>query len=251
MLYVVALRHFGATGAAMIARSATRGTVVRLGDSARAEMRLAGAGAAPVELLADSTGWRVRRPDGSGHRVRDGDSIALGPWLVVFVDFDGTAAEPTHVDIDLPRFEVPDCDPVVLRDPAPTILGAAPWCGLTASGIDVPAVAIVARDARGATIVYPIPGVELRRNGRAVTARIGLSDGDVLDTGRASPTRVRFSDPREELDRLLVALRSGGTLPEAAPAPPRCAFVTRTEAALWTATAMILIAFGSVVWWRW
>ncbi len=251
MLYVLALRHFGATGAAMIARSATRGTVVRLGDSSRADMRLAGAGVSPVELLSDGERWRVRRPDGSGHRVRDGDSISLGPWLLVLVEVDDIAAESSHVNVELPRFEIADHVPSVLSDTAPTILGAAPWCGLTAPGIDVPAAAIVVRDARGSTIVYPIPGVELRRNGRAVAARVALSDGDVLDTGHASPTRLRFSDPREELDRLLGALRSDGTAPEVTPPPPRCAFVTRIEAALWTATAVILIAFGSVVWWRW
>jgi hypothetical protein len=259
VLFVVALRHFGATGAAVISRAGARGEVVRLGDSSRADLRLAGAGGSAAELLSDGAGWRVRRPDGSVGRVRDGDAVACGPWLVVLALADAPdPAEPCPADdpagdddAALPRFTVAGAEPAYVRDTAPALLGAAPWCGLRLAPLGLPVAAVVRRDRFGATSAYPVPGVDLRRGGRRMTAPARLRDGDMLEAGGAPA--VRFSDPQEELDRLHGAVSAEA--PPAAP-PPRLgrgddAWVTVSEAALWAAAAAVALGYAALVWSRW
>lgn len=263
MLFVVALRHFGATGAAMIWRSGLRGEVVRLGDSSRADLRLAGAGAAAAELLSDGAAWRLRRPDGSVRRVRDGDTVTYGPWIVVLLlaeEPDATAEAPPPEDLlggdadaGLPRFSAEGGEPSYVRDRMPALLGAAPWCALRVEAVGLPVAAVVRRDGAGATVVYPIPGVDLRRDGERVTMPTRLRDADALRAGGAGAPVMRFADPQEELDRLLgtVVLESPSRTP-----PPRLgrgddAFVTLAEAALWAVGAAVALAYAGLVWSRW
>jgi hypothetical protein len=263
VLYAIALRHFGATGAAMIGRECERGTLVRVGDSSSADLRLAGVGASAADIFCDGATWRIRRPDGSIRPVVDGDAIAIGPWTVVLVLGEGDSSpvdrsEPDD-DLDLPRFSVLSGGAAYMRGTQPALLGASPWCELLLSEMHLPVAAIACRSRTGTTCVYPIPAVALRRNGRRVASRVSLRDGDRLEAGGTDGCVVVFSDPREELDRLIGAIRREPRVASAPDASPRWrqwldrAHVDATplEALLIAIGFAVAVAYALLVWLRW
>jgi hypothetical protein len=253
VLHVVALRHFGATAAAIVARADARGELLRVGASTDADLRLRGAGDATAELFCDGSTWWVREARDSPRAARDGDALAVGPWTLVVLlcsdDEDGSR----ECDVgDMPRMSCEGEEVVFPARGVPAILGTGPWCALRLRAVELPAAAVIRRGARRATRLYPVPGVELRCDGERVSRPVDLRDGDRLQAGGARAPIVTFLDPAEQLDRLLGAF--GPAPAEEPPAPAnrmRRADVTAFEAALWGVAIAGLVGYAALAWVRW
>jgi hypothetical protein len=237
VLFVIALRALGAAGAAMISRPARRGLTVRIGGSAVDDIRLTGAVGAGAELLCDGDGWTLRA-GGRVRRASDGTSFVLGPWtIVVALGDDGPPLAG-----DAARLELDGEGDIALPGSEPALVGAADWCAVRIPRLAIPVAAVLRSDPSGATWLYPLDAVPLRRNGARVRAPVRLADGDTIRLGGET---VRFADPREQLDRLLGAVRGEP------PPRPRTPQATTTEVVLWTVGAAALVGYLSVAWIRW
>ena len=239
VLFVVALQRFGATGAAMIARPAFRGALVRVGPSTGDDLRLVGAPGPGAELLCDGATWTLRGPAGPVRRARDGDTFVLGHWSILLVLGDDDEAD---TDPDGPSIAIAGGRPLPVPRHGPLLVGAAEWCGLRFPSLALPVASVVRADRAGVTL-YPLDAVEVRRNRARVRSPVRLENGDAIDLGASPAVTLVFADPRAELERLL------GTVPDAA--PRERLDVTRVEAALWTAGAALALAYLGVALVRW
>jgi hypothetical protein len=239
VLFVVALQRFGATGAAMIARPARRGALVRVGPSTGDDLRLAGAPGPGAELFCDGAAWTLRGPGGPVRRARDGDTFVLGHWsiLLVFGDDDEADADP-----DGPSIAVAGDRPLPVPRHGPLLVGAAKWCALRFPSLALPVASVVRADRAGVTL-YPLDAVEVRRKRARVRSPVRLENGDAIDFGVSPAVTLVFEDPRAELERLL------GTVREEAPRDRLD--VSRVEVALWTAGAALALAYLAVAIMRW
>lgn len=254
MLYVLAIRHFGATGAAMISRPATANTLVRVGASSSDDLRLGGASGPGADLFFDGAAWLVRLPEGVVRRACDGDHFTLGPWMVVLIGVDDQSAslvdvEPAAHAADAPHFE---CDGAVLPLAGfePRLVGAAPWSAVRFEALELGVVAVARRLADGGTLLYPLPSVATHVNDARVRQPTRLSSGDAIAFGRPGRGRLLYFDPGEEMDRLLGTLRGE---PEPAPRekPRNPPTATRVEAGLWAAGLAITLAYIVIAFVRW
>lgn len=282
MLYLIALHVPNEIAPLRLTAPDTRGSLIRVGGKRDDDLVLPDTVTIDAEIFSDGERWHVRHPDGSIGPARTGLAMDFGHWIVYVLvseaaTGDGQVDERTRVadaisllstEDDLARFIPDDAAPVVLAASTPMVFGSAVWCDLRVPDLPSPAAAIIWRPReRDKANMVPCLGVSIAIDGRQVRTPIELWDGCRIAIDD-SPHAITYSDPQEELDRLLGLIREPNTdsapPSEATPEPHTTNSVFgRTSLAaakdwLWPPTEVafaasalaILSAFGFVFWLR-